>query len=179
MSTHPQSIAEGPHCTLIQQREPELAAAHLERVSKLYGSFAAVRNVTLTLARNTSTVILGENGAGKSTLLRLLAGLAAPTQGKLEVFGQQPQQLRGRIAYMSHAPMLYDELSAAENLDYFAALHKVAGDCGCAASPEMALRAVALDPHLARAGGAVLAGHAAAGFAGTRACERPGTAAAG
>ena len=51
---------------------------------------------------------------------------------------------------MSHAPMLYDELSASENLDYFASLHRGAGDCGCAASPEMALRAVALDPHLRR-----------------------------
>ena len=143
------SQVEFAHCTLPRTQEHS-AAVQLTAVSKLYGSFPAVRNLSLTLERNTITVILGENGAGKSTLLRLLAGLAAPTHGKLEIFGMQPQQLRGRIAYMSHAPMLYDELSAPENLDYFAALHKVAGDCGCAASPEMALRAVALDPHLPR-----------------------------
>ena len=89
----------------------------------MFGTFPAVRNLTLTLPRNTITVILGENGAGKSTLLRLLAGLAAPTHGTLSVFGTDPHQLRGRIAYMSHAPMLYDELSALENLDYFATLH--------------------------------------------------------
>jgi ABC-type multidrug transport system ATPase subunit len=60
-----------------------------------------------------------------------------------------PQDQRGRVAYMSHAPMLYDELSAGENLRYFAGLR---GDgCGlCTGSPEMALRAVGLDPHLKR-----------------------------
>ena len=140
---------EAPHCTLAS------APAHgsaivLDKVSKVYGSFAAVRNLTLSLAQGSTTVVLGENGAGKSTLLRLLAGLAAPTHGTLEVFGADPGANRGRIAYMSHAPMLYDELSARENLDYFATLHKAADDCGCAASPEMALRAVALDPTLSR-----------------------------
>ncbi len=142
--------SEAPHCSLTPGLSPHAPAVALYKVAKMYGAFPAVRNLTLTLERNTITVILGENGAGKSTLLRLLAGLAAPTHGSLKIFGLEPQQLRGKIAYMSHAPMLYDELSARENLDYFATLHKAADDCGCAASPEMALRAVALDPHLAR-----------------------------
>ena len=150
MSTQNQIAAEAPHCTRAPAAALDAPAARLQSVSKLYGPFAAVRNFTLTLPRNSITVILGENGAGKSTLLRLLAGLAAPTYGTVQIFGLPPQQLRGKIAYMSHAPMLYDELSARENLDYFATLHKAADDCGCAASPEMALRAVTLDPHLAR-----------------------------
>ena len=120
-------------------------------MSKLFGSFQAVRNLTLQLPAGSATVVLGENGAGKSTLLRLLAGLTAPTRGMLAVLGGQPEQLRGRIAYMSHAPMLYDELSAMENLTYFAALHTQRGMCACSAgSPEMALRAVGLDPGLRR-----------------------------
>ncbi len=127
-----------------------IPAAELHGVSKLFGTFAAVRNLSCTLPSGTSTVILGENGAGKSTLLRLLAGLAAPTHGKLSVLGGLPEAHRGRIAYMSHAPMLYDELSATENLNYFASLHRAADDCGCSASPEMALRAVGLDPALTR-----------------------------
>jgi ABC-type multidrug transport system ATPase subunit len=53
------------------------------------------------------------------------------------------------MAYMSHSPMLYDELTAMENLTYFAALHRDQG-CACVGSPEMALRAVGLDPNLSR-----------------------------
>ncbi len=121
----------------------------LTRVSKIFGTFAAVRDLSLTIPTKTITVILGENGAGKSTLLRLLAGLASPTRGAVVVLGENPQDQRGRIAYMSHAPMLYDELSARENLDYFASLHREEG-CDCVASPEMALRAVGLDPRLTR-----------------------------
>jgi len=124
-------------------------AASLVGVSKLFGTFAAIRNVSLTIERGTIAVLLGENGAGKSTLLRLLAGLTAPSHGTLNVMGKRPTELRGRIAYMSHAPMLYDELSAMENLNYFATLHATAG-CACVGSPEMALRAVGLDPNLPR-----------------------------
>jgi len=130
--------------------ETPIPAAELNGVSKLFGTFAAVRNLTLTLVAGSSTVILGENGAGKSTLLRLLAGLAAPSYGTLNVLGGRPELQRGRIAYMSHATMLYDELTATENLNYFAELHRAAGDCGCSGSPEMALRAVGLDPKLSR-----------------------------
>jgi ABC-type nitrate/sulfonate/bicarbonate transport system ATPase subunit len=126
-------------------------AASLFEVSKLYGSFAALRKVSVEFAVGSSTVILGDNGAGKSTLLRLLAGLIAPSRGTLQVFGAEPRNRRRRIAYMSHDSMLYDELSAIENLRYFASLQrdgKIA--CSCTASPEMALRAVGLDPGLNR-----------------------------
>ena len=125
------------------------AAAQLESVSKIYGSFAALRNVTTTFAPGTCTVILGENGAGKSTLLRVIAGLITPTRGTVTVFSEPPHHQRRRIAYMSHATMLYDELTAMENLTYFAALHRDGG-CACVGSPEMALRAVGLDPTLTR-----------------------------
>ena len=124
-------------------------AASLVGVSKLFGTFAAVRNFSLTIERGTITVLLGENGAGKSTLLRLIAGLTAPTHGTVTILAKSAQEQRGRIAYMSHASMLYDELSAMENLKYFATLHSVAG-CACVGSPEMALRAVGLDPDLPR-----------------------------
>lgn len=126
-------------------------AASLFEVSKLYGSFAALRKVTVEFAVGSSTVILGDNGAGKSTLLRLLAGLIAPSRGTLRVFGEEPRQRRRRIAYMSHDSMLYDELSAIENLRYFASLQRESHIvCSCTASPEMALRAVGLDPALTR-----------------------------
>jgi ABC-type multidrug transport system ATPase subunit len=125
------------------------AAASLESVSKIYGTFAALRNVSISFPAGSSTVILGENGAGKSTLLRVVAGLISPTRGNVSAFGGSPHEHRHRIAYMSHSTMLYDELTAMENLTYFATLHR--GDnCACIGSPEMALRAVGLDPALSR-----------------------------
>jgi len=125
-------------------------AVQLDSVSKIYGTFAALRNVSTTFPSGTCTVILGENGAGKSTLLRIVAGLIAPTRGTVTAFAQSsPHHQRHRMAYMSHAPMLYDELTAMENLNYFAALHRGDG-CACVGSPEMALRAVGLDPNLTR-----------------------------
>jgi ABC-type multidrug transport system ATPase subunit len=135
--------------TATQTRATAPAAAALESVSRVYGTFAALRNVSATFAVGSSTVILGENGAGKSTLLRIIAGLITPTRGTVTVFSSTPHRQRRRIAYMSHSPMLYDELTAMENLSYFASLHRDEG-CACVGSPEMALRAVGLDPNLSR-----------------------------
>jgi ABC-type multidrug transport system ATPase subunit len=127
-----------------------LDAVALQSVSKIYGTFAALRNVSTTFQAGTCTVILGENGAGKSTLLRVVAGLITPTRGSVTVFAKStPHQQRHRMAYMSHSPMLYDELTAMENLNYFASLHR-SDACACVGSPEMALRAVGLDPALTR-----------------------------
>ncbi len=122
-------------------------SARIDSVSKLFGTFAALRQVSADLEAGKCYVLTGENGAGKSTLLRILAGLLRPTIGVVKVFGDwEPQQARARIGYMSHAPMLYDELTAEENLRYFAALYP-GRDC---LEPAQALRQVGLDPELKR-----------------------------
>jgi heme ABC exporter ATP-binding subunit CcmA len=122
------------------------AIATVQAVSKLYGRFAALRHVSTTLERGRCYLLLGENGAGKSTLLRVLAGLLRPTLGTVHVLDQPPAEARGRIGYMSHAAMLYDELTARENLEYTAQLY--AGQT-CLSS-EQALGIVGLDPALTR-----------------------------
>jgi ABC-type multidrug transport system ATPase subunit len=99
------------------------AAVTLDRVSRLYGGFVALREVSLALPAGSSTVLLGENGAGKSTLLKLAAGLVSPSFGTISIFGENPRDVPGRIAYMAHATMLYDELTGVENLVYFAGLY--------------------------------------------------------
>lgn len=120
--------------------------AQLENASRVYGTFAALRKVSLTLEAGRCYVLLGENGAGKSTLLRMLAGLLRPSYGVVRVFGSAPDAIRERIGYMGHAPMLYDEYTALENLRYFAKLYR-SRPC---LEGEAALRAVGLDPGLKR-----------------------------
>ncbi|MGA2350069.1 MAG: heme ABC exporter ATP-binding protein CcmA [Terracidiphilus sp.] len=121
--------------------------ARVDGVSKLFGSFAALRQVSVDFEPGRCYVLLGENGAGKSTLLRILAGLLRPSFGKVTVFGDlEPHDARERIGYMSHAPMLYDELTAQENLRYFASLYS---GRACL-QPAEALRQVGLDPELPR-----------------------------
>jgi heme ABC exporter ATP-binding subunit CcmA len=121
--------------------------ARLSQVSRLFGSFAALRQVSVDLEPGRCYVLIGENGAGKSTLLRILAGLLRPSHGSVKVFGNlEPHDARARIGYMSHAPMLYDELTAQENLTYFASLYP---GRACL-SPAEALRQVGLDPELTR-----------------------------
>ena len=150
--------------------------ARLDQVSKLFGSFAALRQVTVDLEPGRCYVLIGENGAGKSTLLRILAGLLRPSFGTVRVFGdEEPHEARARIGYMSHAPMLYDELTAQENLSYFASLYP---GRACL-SPAEALRQVGLDPELNRAAGPVFARHEAAHLAGAGAAAGSRAAAAG
>lgn len=122
-------------------------SAHLDGVSKLFGSFAALRQVSVDLEPGRCYVLIGENGAGKSTLLRILAGLLRPSFGTVKVCGGlEPHEARDRIGYMSHAPMLYDELTAQENLSYFSSLYPGRPSL----SPAEALRQVGLDPELPR-----------------------------
>src|SRR6202167_622399 len=122
----------------------------LQDVSRIFGRFPALRKVSISLTSGRCYVLLGENGAGKSTLLRVLAGLLDPTLGTARIFtagkAEKIAEQRARIGYMSHAPMLYDELSAMENLRYFAGLYRT---CSCL-TPEEALLAVGLDPALTR-----------------------------
>lgn len=127
--------------------------AEFDTVSRLYGTFAALRKVSVRFERGRCYLVLGPNGAGKSTLLRTLAGLLRPSYGKVRIFAsdaaaepQDPMAARDLIGYMSHATMLYDEFSGVENLRYFSSLYR-GRDC---VSPEEALRSVGLDPALAR-----------------------------
>ena len=130
----------------MQPESPQPAAVTLDKVSRLYGSFVALRELSLALPAGSSVVLLGENGAGKSTLLKLVAGLTTPTYGAVSVFNDAPLAVRDRLAYMSHATMLYDELTGLENLTYFATLHAITSPD----APAQALREVGLDPALPR-----------------------------
>ncbi len=112
-------------------------------VSHLYAGTPVLRHVDAELRAGSCALLLGENGAGKSTLLRILAGLLRPSFGEVRAWGQPTEDARARIGYMSHAPMLYEAFTGAENLRYFAALYG-AGTL----EPEDALASVGLNPRL-------------------------------
>lgn len=89
-------------------------------VEKRYGRKRALRGVSFELGRNGFLLLTGANGSGKTTLLRLLAGLAAPTRGTLEVDAG-----RADLGYLGHEPMLYRNLTALENLELFGRLYRL------------------------------------------------------
>ncbi len=126
--------------------QPEPAVS-VQDVVRHFGRFAALRGVTADFAPGRLYVLLGENGAGKSTLLRIIAGLLAPSRGKVSVLGSfDIRAVATRFGYMGHAPLLYDEMSAMENLLYFSALYGCSSRERCAE----AIRTVGLDPTLER-----------------------------
>ncbi|HEX4487631.1 MAG TPA: ABC transporter ATP-binding protein [Terriglobales bacterium] len=126
---------------------------------KQFGRFAALRGVTAEFDAGRIYAILGDNGAGKTTLLRTLAGLSAPTRGVVEVLGNVDLRLvRSDIGYMAHPSLLYDEMSAIENLRYFAGLYGKSDQSAAGRSKAPSLhescavliRLVGLDPALNR-----------------------------
>jgi heme ABC exporter ATP-binding subunit CcmA len=114
---------------------------------KQFGRFAALRGVTAEFFSGKLYAILGDNGAGKTTLLRALAGLSRPTSGEITILGSNHfREICRDVGYMAHPSLLYDEMSAMENLTYFGRLYGIADRSRC----EKAVRAVGLDPDLAR-----------------------------
>jgi heme exporter protein A len=107
-------------------------ALEIAGVSKFFGDFPALRNVSLQVAAGSVVALLGRNGAGKTTLLRILAGLSKPSEGTVKVHGGDTRDAatRQRIGILGHSISVYEELSAYENLTMFARLYGLdnAGD---------------------------------------------------
>jgi len=101
-------------------------AIAVDQVSKKFGTFVALNQVDLHLPAGGVLLLAGPNGAGKSTLLRLLAGIGRPTNGQVRVAGADPHgspEARSAIGLLSHQTLLYDDLTAGENLFFFARLY--------------------------------------------------------
>ncbi len=107
------------------------SAVSLRGVEKRYGSITALADVNLEIAPGTVYGIVGPNGAGKTTLIRTLVGALAPDAGEARVLGLDPRRdqrrVRAQIGYMPQAPVLYEDLTAAENVAFFAKGHLLDG----------------------------------------------------
>ena len=102
-------------------------AIDVRALSRQFGRFVAVDQVSFSVGRGEIFGLLGPNGAGKSTMFRMLCGLLRPTSGTARVAGQDllraPAAARGRIGYMAQRFSLYGELSVQENLRFFARVY--------------------------------------------------------
>jgi heme ABC exporter ATP-binding subunit CcmA len=107
--------------------EPSLRAADLVRT---FGARRAVAGVSVTLFPGDCLALFGPNGAGKTTLLRMLGGLLRPTSGSAAVEGiplPGGADVRARVGLVSHQTMLYDTLTARENIEFTARMYGVPG----------------------------------------------------
>ena len=118
----------------------------VEEVSRAFGRRRALTRVSFAAARGTILGLLGPNGAGKSTMLAILATLMRPTSGQVRFGAIDPltagASLRSRIGVLGHDLFLYPELTARENLTFFAGLYDLPDPAGAALS---GLRRAGLD----------------------------------
>ncbi|WP_026581920.1 ABC transporter ATP-binding protein [Bacillus sp. J33] len=101
----------------------------IQNVSKNYGKQQVLKNISLEISQGEIFGLLGPSGAGKTTIVKQLAGLEAPSQGENFILGEKMPNLNlmKKIGYMAQSDALYAELSAKENLDFFAALYGLKG----------------------------------------------------
>jgi heme exporter protein A len=101
----------------------------MQGLIKQYGVIPALRGIDLAIGRGDCVALLAANGGGKSTLIRLIAGLSKPTSGTLRVGGWdmpgEAARVRAQIGLVAHRTLIYETLTARENLRFFARLYAV------------------------------------------------------
>jgi ABC-2 type transport system ATP-binding protein len=106
------------------RQDPPIVA--MDHVTRRYADLAAVDDVSLDVPRGTILGVIGPSGSGKTTLIRILTGTLEPNSGELSVLGKHPRNFnrrtREQLGYMPQHFVLYDELTARENVSFVASL---------------------------------------------------------
>ena len=102
-------------------------AVRVRDLTRVFGTFVAVDHLNFEIPLGAVWGFLGPNGAGKSTTIRMLCGILSPTSGEAQVLGydvtRDPEQIKARIGYMSQRFSLYNDLTAEENLRFYAGIY--------------------------------------------------------
>jgi ABC-2 type transport system ATP-binding protein len=106
-------------------------SVEVQNLSKRFGDFTAVDNISFSVNKGNIFGFLGPNGAGKSTTIRMLCGILAPTSGKGTVMDfdimKEQDNIKNIIGYMSQKFSLYDDLTVIENLEFFGSIYGLKG----------------------------------------------------
>jgi ABC-type multidrug transport system ATPase subunit len=109
-----------------------MSAIEIHGLTKKFGNFTAVNDVSFDVREGEIFGFLGPNGSGKSTIIRMLCGLLAPTAGMATVAGfdieKQSDEIRQNIGYMSQRFSLYEELTIWENINFYAQVYGLKGE---------------------------------------------------
>lgn len=132
-----------------------------EGLTRRFGQFTAVDQVSFAVRRSSIFGFLGPNGSGKSTVIRMLCGLLEPTAGQARIAGfdvvRELEQLKPLIGYMSQKFSLYDELTVRENLNFYGRLYGLAG-AGLQSRVTELIALTHLEPYLERRAGLLSGG---------------------
>jgi len=108
-----------------------MKAIEVKKLTKIFGSFKAVNEVSFSVEQGEIFGFLGANGAGKSTTIRMLIGILQPTSGDASVGGcsimKEPDKVKTQIGYMSQKFSLYNDLTVEENIRFFAGVYGLTG----------------------------------------------------
>ena len=106
-------------------------AVDIQQLTRRFGAITAVSRLTLQIPRGEVFGLLGPNGSGKTTTIRMLCGLLDPTEGTATVAGldirTSPERVKMQIGYMSQRFGLYEDLTVAENLDFYGGIYGLTG----------------------------------------------------
>ena len=107
------------------------SAVEIRHLTRRFGALVAVRDLNLTITKGEVFGLLGPNGSGKTTTIRMLCGLLAPSEGTAVVAGvdvsEAPDQIKERIGYMSQRFGLYEDLTVAENMEFYGGIYGLKG----------------------------------------------------
>ena len=114
------------------QASSDSYAVIVQNMTKKFGSFVAVNNVSFKVKKGEVFGFLGPNGAGKSTTIRMLCGVLMPSSGSASVGGfditAQPDEVKVRIGYMSQRFSLYEDLTVEQNLNFYGGIYGLEGN---------------------------------------------------